>query len=252
MRSVTPLRSASWDRMACSSVEGGYSRITHTDRQLPHYFILFVDCFDSLPDSRNDRHRYAVAGHLVQMAVLQSAGGRLIELLVGISLQTPALNGHEFSDSAFVQDSVPVLSGDRKHRLVRLLDPAALLTHLFSVGREDRSRSILDQHGGVLASVLADAGILTGGDASGNVGHDGIGVHIDEIQTCFTAPASTGRRLGAGYSVGVVNPLALGTADKLPEMRRIAAAERKYLSGTSGIKISDNIQAPSLLGDSEI
>ena len=65
-------------------------------------------------------------------------------------------------------------------------------------------------------------------------------------------PASAGRRLGAGYSVGIVNPLPLGAADKLPEMRRIAAAERKYLSGTSGIKISDNIQAPSLLGDSEI
>ena len=113
-------------------------------RQLPHYFILFIDCFDSLPDSRNDRHRYTVAGHLVQVAVLQSKGCRLIKLFVGISLQTPALNGHEFSDSASVQDSVPVLSGDRKHRLVRLLDPAALLTHLFSVGREDRSRRILN------------------------------------------------------------------------------------------------------------
>lgn len=100
--------------------------------------------------------------------------------------------------------------------------------------------------------MLADTGILTSGDTSCYVGHDRISIHVNEIQTCFTAPASTGRRLGAGYSVGVVNPLPLGTADKLPEMRRIAAAERKYLSGTSGIKISDNIQAPSLLGDSEI
>lgn len=100
--------------------------------------------------------------------------------------------------------------------------------------------------------MLADAGILTGGDASGNVGHDRVGVHVNEIQTCLAAPASAGRRLGACYSVGIVNPLPLGAADKLPEMRRIAAAERKYLSGTSGIKISDNIQAPSLLGDSEI
>ena len=147
---------------------------------------------------------------------------------------------------------MPVLGGDRKHRLVRLLDPAALLTHLFSVGREDGSRRVLDQHCGVFASVLADTGILTSGDTSCYVGHDRISIHVNEIQTCFTAPASNGRRLGAGYSVGVVNPLPLGTADKLPEMRRIAAAERKYLSGTSGIKISDNIQAPSLLGDSEI
>ena len=100
--------------------------------------------------------------------------------------------------------------------------------------------------------MLADTGILPGGDASGNVGNDGIGIHVNEIQTCLAAPASAGRRLGAGYSVGIVNPLPLGAADKLPEMRRIAAAERKYLSGTSGIKISDNIQAPSLLGDSEI
>ena len=29
---VTPLRSASWERIACSSVEGGYSRIAHTQR----------------------------------------------------------------------------------------------------------------------------------------------------------------------------------------------------------------------------
>ena len=218
----------------------------------PHNFVLVVDRFDFLPDSSNDRHRYAIAGHFIQVTVLQSASGRPIELFIGISLQTPAFNGHQLSDSASVQDSVSVLSGDRKHRLVRLLDPSALLTHLFSVGCEDRSRRVLNQHGGVFASVFADAGILTGGDASGNVGNDGIGIHVYEIQTCFAAPAAAGRCLSAGYSVGIINPLALGAADKLPEMRRIAAADRKYLSGTSGIKISDNIQAPSLLGDSEI
>lgn len=147
---------------------------------------------------------------------------------------------------------MPVLGSDRKHRFVRLFDPASLLTHLFSIWCEDCPRSILNQHGGVLTSVLADAGILSGCNASGNVGYKRIGVHVDEIQAGFAAPASAGRRLGAGYSVGIVNPLPLGAADKLPEIRRIAAAERKYLSGTSGIKISDNIQAPSLLGDSEI
>ena len=58
--------------------------------------------------------------------------------------------------------------------------------------------------------------------------------------------------MGAGYSVSLVDSLPLRSGDKLLEIFRIAAVERKYLSGTSSITISDNEQPPSLLRDSEI
>ena len=44
----------------------------------------------------------------------------------------------------------------------------------------------------------------------------------------------------------------IAPSHKLLESLRIAAGERKYLSGTSWFKISDNIQSPPLLWDSEM
>lgn len=175
-----------------------------------------------------------------------------MKLLIGAALQPPALDRHELSDSSSVDHAMPVLSGEREHRFVRFFDSSAVLPHRLLVRGKNRPRRILDQNGGVLAAVMTHAGILPGGDAAGDLGDLRIGVHINEIKTGFAAPAATGCRLGAGHAVRVIDPLTLCAADQLPQMRRMAASERKYFSGTSSIKISDNIQPPSLLGDSEM
>ena len=87
-------------------------------------------------------------------------------------------------------DAVPVLSSNRKHRLIGFFDASALLTDFFSVGCEDRSRLIRYKNGGMLASVIADSAVLSCRNASGGIGNNGIGIHINEIQSRFSTPTA--------------------------------------------------------------
>lgn len=129
--------------------------------------------------------------------------------------------------------TVPVLCGDSKHRLVGFFDSSAFLPDRFSVGGEDGSWSILDQYSGMLTTSVADTRILPCGYAPCIFGYHGIGVHVDKIKTCFTAPTSATCTLSAGYSVCFVDPLTLRSGNDLDEIFCIAEGERKYLSGTS-------------------
>ena len=65
-----------------------------------------------------------------------------------------------------------------------------LLTDSFSVGCQYCSRCVFDKNRRVFTSVIAYSGILSCGYASGNIGNDRIGVHIDKIQSGFTAPTA--------------------------------------------------------------
>ena len=87
-------------------------------------------------------------------------------------------------------DAVPVLSSNRKHRLIRFFDASALLTDFFSVGSEDRSRFICDKDSRMFPFAIADSAVLPCCNAPGMVGNNGIGIHINEIQSCFAAPTA--------------------------------------------------------------
>ena len=145
---------------------------------------------DFLPDGRNDGNAHRITRHFVKPTVFQSGCLCFIELFIGKALQAPALNGHELSDSAFMPDTVPVLRCYGEHRLIGFFDSAPLLTNFFSVGRKDRSRFIRHKDSRMLASVIADSTVLPRCNASGSIGDDGIGIHINKIQTCFTAPTA--------------------------------------------------------------
>ena len=179
------------------------------------------------------------------------AGGSLIELFVGEALQPPAFSRSQLSDSAPVVDTVPVLSGQGEHGFLRFLHSSSVLTGLFPVGTENGSGAFFYQYTGMLPTVLADTGILPCRHTSGGIRDLGIGIQVYEVQPCFSTPSSGSGGLGAGDSADIVNPLSLGTWDKLLKIRAIAAGERKYFSDTPSSKISDNIQPLSVLGDSE-
>ena len=146
-----------------------------------------------------------------------------------------------------------ILGCNCKHSLVRLFDAPSLLSDLLSVRRKHRSwRFVFYKHSRVFASVVTDSGILSCCDTSSNLGNLGIDIHVNKIQSCFAAPASGSGTLRTGYSVCFVDSLSLCAWDKLLKIFRLAASERKYFSGTSLIKTSDNVQPSSLLGDSEV
>lgn len=83
-----------------------------------------------------------------------------------------------------------ILCGYREHGFIRLFYTATLLTDSFSVGCQYCSRCVFDKNRRVFTSVIAYSGILSCGYASGNIGNDRIGVHIDKIQSGFTAPTA--------------------------------------------------------------
>ena len=110
-------------------------------------FLFVVYFLDFLPDSRNDGNAYCVARHFVKPDVFKTGGLCFIELFIGKALQSPALNRHELSYSAFVPYAVPILRRNSEHRLIRFFDSTSLLTDFFSVGSEDCPRLIRDKDG---------------------------------------------------------------------------------------------------------
>mgnify|MGYP006392174869 CR=1 FL=1 len=56
---------------------------------------------------------------------------------------------------------------------------------------------------------------------------NGIGVHVYEVQSCFTAPSTGASALSAGTSAWIVDTLTLRSGKELLEIFRIAAVERK-------------------------
>lgn len=151
-----------------------------------------------------------------------------------------------------MHNAMPVLCGDGEHRLIRLFHSSAVLTDSFTIRRQNGSRRILNEYAGASAFVVSHAGIIPGNQASCLIGDGGFGIQVNEIQPCFAAPATRSCTLRTGYAIGAVDSRSLWSGDKLLKIFRMAAVERKYFSGASSITMSDNVQAPSLLGDSEI
>ena len=79
-------------------------------------------------------------------------------------------------------NSMLILCGYREHGFIRLFHTATLLTDSFSVGCQYCSRCVFDKNRRVFTSVIAYA--------SGNIGNDRVGVHIDKIQSGFAAPTA--------------------------------------------------------------
>lgn len=109
-----------------------------------------------------------------------------------------------------------------------------------------------DDNAGMLAFPIAYTRILPCGDTSGFVGNLGIGIHVDKVEACFGPPATALTCQTCACSFCTVDTLSLAPGYNLLKSRSIARGERKYFSGQSAIKISDNIYPPSLLRDSEI
>lgn len=170
-----------------------------------HDMVFLIDFPDFPADSRNDGNAHGITRHLVQMPVRKPGGLHLIELLIGKSLQPPALNGHQLSDSAVMHNAVPVLRSDGEHRLTRLFHPPAVLTDSFPIRRQDRSRNILHEYAGVSSFVVSHAGIVPGNQAPRFISDSGFRIQVNEIQPCFAAPAARSCTLRTGYAVGAVD-----------------------------------------------
>ena len=144
-----------------------------------------MDSLNNLTEGCDNRYAYRITCHLVEPCIGETCGLCFVELLVRKSLQSPTLNGHEFSDLIVIRYTVQVLSCQRKHGFFGILHSSALLTDAFSVGSEDCSWSFfcLFQDSGMLTSAVADTCILSGSDATGKLGDLGFGIHIDKINT---------------------------------------------------------------------
>ena len=94
---------------------------------------------------------------------------------------------------------------------------------------------------------------IPGGEAPGDpAGLGTAGAQVHQVQPCFGPGAARAGGLGTRYSAGVVDPVSLGPADELNKSFSVISADRKYFSGASGIKISDNEHPAPGLGDVEI
>ena len=151
-----------------------------------------------------------------------------------------------------MDDTVSVRRRQRKHRLVRLFHTPPVLPYLLFARRNDSSRRIFHKDARIYTFMVAYAGIVPSDQAAGVFRNRGIGIHIDEVQSRFAAPATRSGTLGAGYSAWIVDALSLRSGDEFFKIFRIAASERKYPSGTRSSKMPDNVQPAPLLGDSEI
>ena len=106
------------------------------------------------------------------------------------------------------------------------------------------------QYAGALRPVVGEGGLpIPGGKAPGSIGASGFsnrqihkgGVRRNQVQPCFTAHAASTGSLGAGYSCRVIDSRSLRPSKDLNKSLSVCSGERKYFSGASGIKISDNI-----------
>ena len=104
----------------------------------------------------------------------------------------------------------------------------------------------------MLASPIAYTRKIPCGDTSRFGCNDGIRIHIHKIESGLRAPTATLTCQTCACSFGAIDSLSLSSGYNLPKRRSIALGERKYFSGQSAIKISDNVHPPSLLRDSEI
>ena len=90
---------------------------------------------------------------------------------------------------------------------------------------------------------------IPGGEAPGGIRPPGFshrqvykgGAGRNQVQPCPPTHSASSRGLGAGYSFDVVDSGALGPAEDLNKSLSVCSGDRKYFSGASGIKISDNI-----------
>ena len=90
------------------------------------------------------------------------------------------------------------------------------------------------------------------GDTIGYECNDRLGIEIYKVKSRFRSLSAALACQTCACSFGTVDSLSLSSGYNLPKRRSIALGERKYFSGQSAIKISDNIYPFSLLRDSEI
>ena len=208
--------------------------------------------FDICHDVGENRHDNAVSRQLVEFCVAQM---KLIleleELGVLESHQPEAFLGDKPPDPSVMNYAVAVYHRQAECRRTVGADARAVLPYRFTVRVDDRVHAVVfHEHAGFFSLVLADARILTGGDATRHIGHLGVCVHVDEIHSRFAAEAAACGGLRHGTSSGVVDPFSLSSVTcEFGNSRSDFSAERKYLSGTSGIKISRNEHSLSALGD---
>ena len=126
----------------------------------------------------------------------------------------------------------------------------AVLPDGFPVGIDNGIHAVvLKEYSGMLSLAVAHARILSGGDASGGIGEFGIFIVIHEVQPGLAAESAAGGGLRYGCSVCVVDSFSLCLM--ICEFGKSFSAfslDRKYFSGTSGIRISDKEHALSALG----
>ena len=124
-------------------------------------------------------------------------------------------------------------------------------------------RGLLNQqYAGPLRPVIGEGGLsIPGSEAAGGIGparssrteiHKSRARRRNQIQPGFNSPTTAARRLGAGYSFRVIDPVSLGAAEELYKSFSMAAGDRKYFSGASGIKITDKEHPFPGLGDSKM
>ena len=75
---------------------------------------------------------------------------------------------------------------------------------------------------------------------------------LHQIQSGLYSFSSASGSLCAGGSSGVIDSVSLRTSEDLYKSFSVCSEDRKYFSGASGIKISDNEHPLSNLGDTEI
>ncbi len=104
----------------------------------------------------------------------------------------------------------------------------------------------------MLSFPMAYTRVLPCCDTSRFVCNDRVWVQIDAVKPRFRSPTATLTCQTCACSFCAVDTLSLSSGYKLDKRRSIALGDRKYFSGQSAIKISDNVHPPSLLRDSEM
>ena len=104
----------------------------------------------------------------------------------------------------------------------------------------------------MLSFPMAYTRVLPCCDTSRFVCNDRVWVQIYAVKPRFRSPTATLTCQTCACSFCAVDPLSLSSGYKLDKRRSIVLGDRKYFSGQSAIKISDNVHPPSLLRDSVI
>ena len=145
-------------------------------------------------------------------------------------LAAPILPAPLIFPSKFNHDAMSVLSGEREHRLIAFLNPAAVLPFYKTVRRQNGTyfaktilRSSADfQHGAVHGGTLGGTGSIPCRDAAGFFGNPWCaGGLVDKVKARLCAKTSgtacnshgnTGRVIYAVPLATVYNPLKISTA----------------------------------------